>query len=72
VSETASISTGVASRYAKALFDLALESDEVMKLEEDVDSPPARGARPNAPHTLHTGKRHIFLSGAVSSPASPM
>ena len=38
MSETASISTGVASRYAKALFDLVLESDEVRKLEEDVES----------------------------------
>ena len=38
MSETASISTGVASRYAKALFDLVLESDEVRKLEKDVES----------------------------------
>jgi len=38
VSETASISMGVASRYAKAIFDLVLESDEVAKLENDVES----------------------------------
>ena len=38
MSETASISIGVASRYAKALFDLVFESDEVRKLEEDVES----------------------------------
>ena len=38
MSETASISKGVASRYAKAIFDLALESNEVAKLETDVES----------------------------------
>ena len=36
MSETASISMGVASRYAKAIFDLVLESNEVAKLETDV------------------------------------
>ncbi len=34
---TASISMGVASRYAKAIFDLVLESNEVAKLETDVE-----------------------------------
>jgi len=29
---------GVASRYAKAIFDLVLESDEVAELENDVES----------------------------------
>ena len=38
MSETASISKGVASRYAKALFDLVHESDEVSRLEKDVES----------------------------------
>ena len=38
MSETASISMGVASRYAKAIFDLILESDEVAELENDVES----------------------------------
>lgn len=38
MSETASISMGVASRYAKALFGLVRESDEVRKLEKDVES----------------------------------
>jgi len=38
VSETASISMGVASRYAKAIFDLVLESKEAAKLETDVES----------------------------------
>ena len=38
MSETASISMGVASRYAKAIFDLVLESNEVAKLETDVES----------------------------------
>jgi F-type H+-transporting ATPase subunit delta len=38
VSETASISMGVASRYARAIFDLVLESDEVAELENNVDS----------------------------------
>ena len=38
MSETASISIGVASRYAKAIFDLVLESNAVAKLEADVES----------------------------------
>ena len=38
MSETASISMGVASRYAQAIFDLVLESNEVAKLETDVES----------------------------------
>ena len=38
MSETVSISTGVASRYAKAIFDLVLEYDEVAELENDVES----------------------------------
>ena len=38
MSETASISMGVASRYAKAIFDLVLESNEVAKLETDVEN----------------------------------
>ena len=38
MSETASISMGVASRYAKAIFDLVLETNEVAKLETDVES----------------------------------
>ena len=37
MSETASISMGVASRYARAIFDLVLESNEVSKLETDVE-----------------------------------
>ena len=36
MSETASISMGVASRYAKAIFDLVLEADEVTELESNV------------------------------------
>ena len=38
MSETASISMGVASRYARAIFDLVLESDEVKELENNVES----------------------------------
>ena len=38
MSETASISMGVASRYARAIFDLVLESDEVGDLEKNVES----------------------------------
>ena len=38
MSETASISMGVASRYARAIFDLVLESDEVTELENNVES----------------------------------
>ena len=38
MSETASISMGVASRYARAIFDLILESGEVAELENNVES----------------------------------
>ena len=38
MSDTASISMGVASRYARAIFDLMLESDEVGELENNVES----------------------------------
>ena len=38
MSETASISMGVASRYAKAIFDLVVVSKEVAKLETDVEN----------------------------------
>jgi len=38
VSETASISMGVASRYARAIFDLVVEYDEVGELESNVES----------------------------------
>lgn len=38
VSEPASISTGIAARYAAAVFDLARESKSVAALEADVDS----------------------------------
>ena len=38
VSEPASISSGIASRYATALFDLAKEMDGLPALERDVDA----------------------------------
>ena len=38
MSETASISMGVATRYAKAIFDLVLESNEVSELANNVES----------------------------------
>ena len=38
MSETASISMGVASRYARAIFDLVVEYDEVGELESNVES----------------------------------
>jgi len=38
VSETASISTGIAGRYAKALFELAKEDKAVAAIEKDVDA----------------------------------
>jgi len=38
VSEPASISTGIADRYATALFDLAREDDTTTRLERDVDA----------------------------------
>ena len=38
VSDTSSISSGVASRYATALFDLAKEADKLPVLEADLDT----------------------------------
>lgn len=38
MSEPASISFGIASRYALALFDLAKEANDLGKLEEDVEA----------------------------------
>ena len=38
VSEPASISTGIAKRYAKAVFELSRDSGEVDRLEKDVDA----------------------------------
>jgi F-type H+-transporting ATPase subunit delta len=38
LSEPISISTGIASRYASAIFDLSLESGSLQSLEADVDA----------------------------------
>jgi F-type H+-transporting ATPase subunit delta len=38
VSETASISTGIAQRYATAVYDLAKESGKVSEIEGDLDA----------------------------------
>lgn len=38
VSETASVSTGIAARYASALFDLAKEAGAIKALEADADA----------------------------------
>jgi len=38
VSEPASISSGIAARYATALFDLALEEGALYAMEGDVDA----------------------------------
>ncbi len=38
MSESASISTGIAARYATAVFELAKEAGELAGLEEDVDA----------------------------------
>jgi F-type H+-transporting ATPase subunit delta len=38
VSEPASISTGIASRYASAMFELARDQGEMAQLEADVDT----------------------------------
>ncbi len=38
VSETASVSTGIAARYASALFDLAKEAGALKALEADADA----------------------------------
>ena len=38
MSETASISSGIAARYASAIFDLAVEGKTLKTLEKDVDA----------------------------------
>ncbi|NOX73451.1 MAG: F0F1 ATP synthase subunit delta, partial [Alphaproteobacteria bacterium] len=38
MSETASISSGVASRYATAVFELALEGKKLAAIESDVNA----------------------------------
>ena len=38
MSESSSISTGIAERYASAVFDLAKEAGELDKLESDVNA----------------------------------
>ena len=38
VSETVSISTGIAQRYASAVFDLAREAKQVSAIEKDLDA----------------------------------
>lgn len=38
MSETASISSGIASRYAKAVFELAKEAETLPALEKDLDA----------------------------------
>jgi F-type H+-transporting ATPase subunit delta len=38
VSETASISTGIAQRYATAVYDLAQETNKVQDIEGDIDA----------------------------------
>ncbi|MBO27557.1 MAG: F0F1 ATP synthase subunit delta [Rhodobacteraceae bacterium] len=38
VSEPASISTGIAQRYASAVYDLAREADKVSAIESDLDA----------------------------------
>jgi F-type H+-transporting ATPase subunit delta len=38
VSETASISSGISSRYAKAIFDLAKEANSLPALEQDLNA----------------------------------
>lgn len=38
MSETASISTGIANRYATAVYELAKEASTLPKIEEDIDA----------------------------------
>ncbi|MGJ8558212.1 MAG: F0F1 ATP synthase subunit delta, partial [Sulfitobacter geojensis] len=38
VSETASISTGIAQRYASAVFDIAKEGKQIKAIEADLDA----------------------------------
>ncbi|MGI9395748.1 MAG: F0F1 ATP synthase subunit delta [Boseongicola sp.] len=38
MSESSSISTGIASRYATAVFELAKDGDELSSLERDIDT----------------------------------
>jgi F-type H+-transporting ATPase subunit delta len=52
VSETASISSGIAERYATALFELAKESNALKSLEGDIDALDAALARSADMQTL--------------------
>ena len=45
VSESASISSGIADRYATAVFDLAKEGKELDKLEANLDDLVSRAGR---------------------------
>ena len=66
MSETASISMGVASRYAKAIFDLVLESNEVSELANNVES--LSEALGNSQELRISSPRHYTLGMTKKQP----
>jgi len=74
VSETAGISTGIATRYATAVFDLAREGKAIKALESDVATLEAAMAESADLRTLLTSPLYSReeQSGAISSVAAKM
>ncbi|MFP7569693.1 F0F1 ATP synthase subunit delta [Marivita sp. S2033] len=74
VSESASISSGIADRYAMAVFDLAKEDKELDKLETDLDDLSAALAA--SPELVELIRSPIYSrdaqSGAISAIAKKM
>ncbi len=74
MSETAGISTGIATRYATAVFDLAREGKAIKALESDVATLEAAMAESADLRTLLTSPLYSReeQSGAISSVAAKM
>ncbi len=74
VSETAGISTGIAARYATAVFDLAREGKAIKALESDVATLEAAMAESADLRTLLTSPLYSReeQSGAISAVAKKM
>ena len=74
VSETAGISTGIATRYATAVFDLAKEGKAIKALESDVASLEAAMAESADLRTLMTSPLYSReeQSGAIAAVAKKM
>ena len=74
MSETAGISTGIAARYATAVFDLAKEGKAIKALESDVATLEAAMAESADLRTLLTSPLYSReeQSGAISAVAKKM